>query len=86
MANFYKPDKQEFDEALWKKDLTDWLIKCKGVSDPSRQELSVWDEKFRASESEYDLDRDSFCKYTGWICGNPGEPPLSDLASYSAPK
>jgi len=52
-------------DALWESDVRRWLIECKTVSNPSKEDVDKWGNHLN-SDSVSREDLISFEKLTGW--------------------
>ena len=51
-------------EAVWRRDIRYWLMKCKKVSKPTESQINMADKLLNSGDSLKDIQ--SFCKLTGW--------------------
>jgi hypothetical protein len=68
MTDFWKMVSRQEINARWDADLTDWLVKCKGIPNVTQEDLRKWDAILNNSPSTEDLK--SFCSHTGWKYGS----------------
>jgi len=51
--------------AVWERDLKQWLRKCKAIPNPTAQDVTNWDEILNGTSADPE-DLTSLEKLTGW--------------------